>query len=153
MLEEIVNNCFLPNPGFCSNNSYFLSCIFFPARGLLSHSLYQDHWLFSSLLLGQNRQQDLRYSPWGSEALHEAANCLTHTNGNVLGLSPPFSFPSVSQQPWYKLDYIATRVGITPLTGGLVAVPHLFIICLQVLWGSGFGDAATGKGIQFGKCY
>lgn len=65
-----------------------------------------------------------------------------------------FSFPSVNQQPWYKLDCIATSVGITPLlTGGLVAVPCLFIVCLKVLWGSGFGDAATGKGIRFGKLY
>lgn len=119
--------------------------MFLPARGLLwSFFVSRPLAIFLSCPWAkqasgpQIESPRLRSFAWSSK--------LSHPNGNVLGVSL-FSFPSVSQRPWYKLEYIASRVGITPLLiGGLAAVPHLFIVCLKVLRGSGFGDAGTGKG-------
>lgn len=51
-----------------------------------------------------------------------------------------FVFPMSARSHGRHQTILQLGGGITLLLGGLVAAPHLSIVCLQTLWGSGFGD-------------
>ena len=79
-------------------------CAFFPARGLLGHSLSWNLLLFYSPLLGSWEKQavgpQVKSLRLGGFAWRNW-DFLTQTKaGNVSGVSPLFCFSSVSQQPW-----------------------------------------------------
>lgn len=132
---------FCPSPGFCTTKLHFPLCVCFPAGGLVVHSLYWNNWLcHSPRFLRRTGSRTPVRVPEAQRFCMEAAEFLDPDKNREPLRSLLFVFPVSARSRGRHQPILQLGGGITLLLGGLVAAPHLSIVCLQTLWGSGFGD-------------
>lgn len=111
-----------------------------------------------SLVLVQNRQQDPRLSPWGSELLRGSSRISSPRQKQETSQVPPLCFSSVSQKPWQTLDYIATgRWDYSAFRRSCCSSPFVHSLLgnfmRQWVWRWGPRDVAARNGIWSGTCF